>query len=547
MLSTTKLRFDLDQPIVRHSVAFALGWIALLLHLWHIDLQPLWLDEAMSAHIAHEPNGLAFIHNTPPLYFWLLRGWTDWFGVDAAGMRSLSAVAGAGFVWASFYAARCMIGNTAALLAAGFALASPIHIYYSQEARAYSLLLFALMLAVWMLWRLAERPRIGVWLLVVLASSAALYTHYLASILLAFAYVAVIVIQPAARRFTVFKTVAAAAAATAILLLPWLLWWWLVTPFTPSDMSWLGIVWSRLTGLDAFADSIELLLVGGQAERTPVFLKQFSSMPFSDAARITALASAATIMVLAMVQLRHATQRQRRNMLAIGALFAGPLLALWLVSFLHPMYCPGRYDLIAFPGGILMLAGAASMASDTRQVVASWLTTAAVVVLGTVLLAKDWRYFQAAAGSDPHRNIASHLAANATTNETVILCGTTGVSVLAYLYQDGFIWQGGRCKSSKTEFGCRLLPASLEAAPASVSRYYHTIEDGTLPQELASMLPLKAAAGIWFVMGDDLRPKGKDDPIAGLTDQLLQVLHRSNYVVESTEPALGIAHLVPRL
>ncbi|MBM4062943.1 MAG: hypothetical protein FJ265_17885, partial [Planctomycetes bacterium] len=226
---------DLDRRLVRHGLALLFAFAALFLRLSCIDTQPLWFDEGMTLHIVHAPDGLAYVHNTPPLYYWLLRPWTSWFGIGAAGLRSLSALAGAGFVWAAFHGARCAFGNRAALPAALLALLSPIQLYYSQEARAYALLLLLLLVALWMLWRLAERVRIGAFVLLVGASAGALYTHYLAAFLLAPAYAVCAWSPPPGARRTLVRALGAAALAVVLLLLPWLLTWSQSTEFEARD------------------------------------------------------------------------------------------------------------------------------------------------------------------------------------------------------------------------------------------------------------------------------------------------------------------------
>ncbi len=64
---------DLDRPVVRHAVAAAFALLALGLRWCSLGTQELWFDETLTAHIAWAPNGLEFMHNTPPLYFVLAR------------------------------------------------------------------------------------------------------------------------------------------------------------------------------------------------------------------------------------------------------------------------------------------------------------------------------------------------------------------------------------------------------------------------------------------------------------------------------------------
>ncbi|MBL8728035.1 MAG: glycosyltransferase family 39 protein [Planctomycetes bacterium] len=527
-----------------HGAALAFAAAALLLRLWRIGTQPLWFDEALTAHIAYGPDGLDYVHNTPPLYHWLTRLWSGVFGVGAAGLRSFSAVAGAAFVWSTFHTARFVFGNRAAVAAALLVLASPLHLYYSQEARAYALLLCELMLALWLLWRLVARLDVRTWLLLVLASTAALHTHYLAAIPLAIAFAVLGRSAPAAARWRTARWVAAAGAAAVLLLLPWLLWWSRHTPFAASDMRWLELLWAGLSGPGAIATSFELFLLGGQAERTPLFLKQFSSLPFPAALRIAALVAMGAVAALGLLR-RSGPSPQRRAALACATLCLGPLLVLWLVSLVRPVYGPGRYDLIAYPGFVLLLGQAIAAATAAPGRVCRWLAWSAVAALALAVVGKDWRYFTAPAGPDPNRAVAQQLAARVPSGDTVILCGSVGLPVIVHLYDDGYVWAHGRCRSARSgvEFGCRLLPPALAAAPAAVSRYLQALEDGSLVADLAQIVQDVPAStsGIWLVLGQELLGAGLAPAMQQMGRDLLRVLDRAGYELVDADRQLGVA------
>ncbi len=539
----TGSRLDLDRVSVRHAAALVIAIAALALRLWRIDVQPLWFDEAMTVHIVHANDGLEFVHNTPPLYYLLLRAWTLVFGLEPAALRSFSALAGAAFVQVAFHAARCAFGNRAALAAALFTAVAPIHVYYSQEARAYSLLMLELMVAVWMLWRLTAAVRVGSLVMLAAASVAAVYTHFLAAIALAIAFATVVAIAPANARARLNAALAGVSAVVALAVLPWVVWWKQRTPFTAQDMSWLADVWQTLPGASAFWSSIELLLVGGQQGRTPVTLKQFTWLEFANWARIAALVSAGTLIVWSLLRWRRLADRQRRSMAHGLVLFAGPLVASWLVSFVHPIYCPGRYDVIAFPGLAMLLAGSIGGAFDTPRAASRWIAGGLVLVLAAVLVAKDWCYLTARAVPAPAPAVAQVLQANVQARDAVVLCGAAAVPVLAELYQDGFQWSSGRCRSTRThlEFPCRLLPPSLEEAPGTVTRYVRALQDGSLASELERLLPELDAPAIWLVLGEDLHPERPES--RQVRERLFGVLRAAGYEITATQADLGLTHL----
>ena len=165
-------------------LVLALTLLALGLRLYHLSSQSLWIDEAYSVFTASVPLEQVYsystkVSNSLPTYFLILRVILpnndqdiEWYA------RVLSAVAGglsaplfAGIV---FYWRRKM---GAALLAGLLLAINPLHIWYSQEARAYALMLFFGLLAVLFL-ELAFASRRSEWLtLYFFASLAAVLLH----------------------------------------------------------------------------------------------------------------------------------------------------------------------------------------------------------------------------------------------------------------------------------------------------------------------------------------------------------------------------------
>ncbi len=169
------------------------------LRFYKIGAQSLWADEGNSAALASRSlvqiarDASHDIH--PPLYYWMLRLWTDVFGTSEAALRALSAVLGTLLVLIIAEAGRRLHGKAVGLTAAFIAAISPFQVYYSQEARMYILLALeacASVLAFWWLLRqeesglppaedqAAHRPGWPSAPGLVLAATwiAGLYTHY---------------------------------------------------------------------------------------------------------------------------------------------------------------------------------------------------------------------------------------------------------------------------------------------------------------------------------------------------------------------------------
>ncbi len=167
----------------------------------------LWNDEGNSAALAGRSlaqiarDAANDIH--PPLYYWLLSGWTRLvadpllgIGTSEVGLRSLSALLGVGLVALIYALGVRLAGRWTGLAAALLAAANPFQIYYSQEARMYMLLaaLGALAMYAGLMWAATE-PGEGVhrWgILYLLTAAAGLYTHYAFPLALAAANLAVL-------------------------------------------------------------------------------------------------------------------------------------------------------------------------------------------------------------------------------------------------------------------------------------------------------------------------------------------------------------------
>ncbi|HEU0317212.1 MAG TPA: glycosyltransferase family 39 protein, partial [Solirubrobacteraceae bacterium] len=107
--------------------------------------QSFWFDEASTGRLMRMGLGsmiraLPDGESTPPLYYVLAWVWTRAFGTGEVGLRSLSALAGTLTVLAVYAAAARLFDRRAGLAAAALATFSPLLIWYSQEARAYALL-----------------------------------------------------------------------------------------------------------------------------------------------------------------------------------------------------------------------------------------------------------------------------------------------------------------------------------------------------------------------------------------------------------------------
>ncbi len=154
-------------------------------------LAPMWFDEIYSTWAAR--GGFAKVLATaagdvhPPLHGLAVAAWTALGGESTPWLRVLSMLFGLGTIVVVFLLGRALFGRAAGLAAAALLAVHPVHVYFSQEVRAYALLWLALTAAWWLGWRWLEEGRTRHAAGYVVAAAVALYTHYLAGLVLAFA------------------------------------------------------------------------------------------------------------------------------------------------------------------------------------------------------------------------------------------------------------------------------------------------------------------------------------------------------------------------
>ncbi len=160
--------------------------VAATLRLATLGLQSYHHDEIVTAgrvlrgSLWHAVEKIGASESAPPLYYLLAWLWTQVFGTAEVGLRSLSAVAGIAVVPVAFLLGAELSGRRTGLAAAALVAANPMLVWYSQEARCYSLLvlLTSISLLFFLRARRTESGRDLAWW--ALASALALATHYFA-------------------------------------------------------------------------------------------------------------------------------------------------------------------------------------------------------------------------------------------------------------------------------------------------------------------------------------------------------------------------------
>ncbi|HET9162600.1 MAG TPA: glycosyltransferase family 39 protein [Solirubrobacterales bacterium] len=104
-------------------------------------------SRVLRSDFTHAMEAVGFSESAPPLYYALAWLWTQVTGTGEFGLRSLSAAAGVATVPVAYLLGAQLRGRRAGLLAAALVAVNPMLLWYSQEARDYSLLVLLTALA----------------------------------------------------------------------------------------------------------------------------------------------------------------------------------------------------------------------------------------------------------------------------------------------------------------------------------------------------------------------------------------------------------------
>ncbi|MCX7717410.1 MAG: glycosyltransferase family 39 protein [Candidatus Sumerlaeaceae bacterium] len=321
----------------------------------------LWHDECHAVITARSPLGI--LHelrqdSNAPLYFFVLRLWTAVFGISAEGVRSLSATLGlAAVACVGLWVRALGMPRGAALWALGLASGATLQVYYSQEARGYTLVFLLVSLAGMGLARAVASGRAGWWVAHGAALALALFAHDLCLAFVPAAWLAAWALGTDRRGW---KRLALCHAAVLSVYGPYLAYV-LAQPKGPA-LAWIEPLWRALPPALALPRSVEALGVAGH---TPAYIRlvppDLVVRLLSGAVTIVCLAGCVSWLMQGGPDTAVAERRAvRRGLVALSAFAFVPLLSQFGYSLaIKPIYVVARYDTLAQPAFLGLLAAGA--------------------------------------------------------------------------------------------------------------------------------------------------------------------------------------------
>jgi 4-amino-4-deoxy-L-arabinose transferase-like glycosyltransferase len=163
------------------------------LRFYHLDYNSLWLDEAYTLFAAnHTLSGIWDLVSTsdftPPLFYWI-EHFMLVFGQSEFVLRFIPALLGVLTIPVFYSIGKEFADKDVGIIMAALLTFSPFHVYLSQEARAYSAMLFLFSLALFFFLLSLHTNRVYSWILFGFLSALTLWTHYYTLIPLALLFV----------------------------------------------------------------------------------------------------------------------------------------------------------------------------------------------------------------------------------------------------------------------------------------------------------------------------------------------------------------------
>ena len=160
--------------------------LGLIVRLININ-QSLWLDEAINVLAVRDFKlfDLITIYSPgdfhPPLYHVILWFWIRLFGTNEISVRLLSVVFGLGTLWVCYLLIKKFFSEKQAILSTILLATSPLHIYYSQEARMYMETAFFAIVSVYFFLNViseGKKCNLGSYIGFIISTTLLLYSEY---------------------------------------------------------------------------------------------------------------------------------------------------------------------------------------------------------------------------------------------------------------------------------------------------------------------------------------------------------------------------------
>jgi mannosyltransferase len=404
----------------------ALLLVAFALRVYHLEAQSLWSDEGLSLYRSRLTLGENFSNvivvppnvptqdTNPPLYFVALSALRALAGESEYALRFASVIAGVLLVPLLYVIGKRLFSEQTGMLAAVLGTFSPFLVWYSQEARMYTLLATLSLASVYLLLRAIDFPADRakskrawlLWLAWALVTLATLYTHFTAFFLLLFEGLVVLVALLRSRRREALVLIGLAGVLTV--------------PLVAYALSRAQHGVDPVFGfrpLDSMVAEVWGTFIVGRAN--DLFQPWWAVLP--------------GVLMFAIGLIGGLLNKSRRFSTVVVALYlCVPLLAFYAATFVRPLYLgPRHLTLVLPPLYLLMAYGLAVLWSRWR--------IAGLAALAVILIVMGWwlrvQFADPAYAKDDMRSAACTIAAQAKPEDGVVVHDAITSVVFDYYYR----------------------------------------------------------------------------------------------------------------
>ena len=396
--------------------------LAFALRVYQLDAKSIWFDESHSLNRASldllsiasgkQIWGERVIQDTThvPFYFFLLHFLINLAGDSDFTLRFLSVIFGVltvpliYFMGKKLCHGRARVGLWAALLATF----SPFYLWYSQEARMYTLLVFLGLLSAYCLLRAISGDKAGWYAIYAVTATAMLYTSLFSFGLFAFEGLLGLLAVWKRRRWVILAVFVIISLAFLPGLWPRLVW---LRPERQLEEYnyWPGILLDVLNSLNFGLSLDPTRLTLPNLALLVIFIIGLLSLgwdrPFDPSTRLRASFA------------QDKPQRRWGSSLFLLGYISLPIISLYLVSLLQPIYRGSRYLMIISPAYYLGLAaGLVAIQRRTRLIFLLCVS----LILGGMLLSDYNYFFSPDYHKEDYRSVARHVEEHSQVGDVII-------------------------------------------------------------------------------------------------------------------------------
>jgi hypothetical protein len=477
--------------------------LALALRLYRLADQSIWWDEGWTVWLGRRDWAWIALRTAadehPPLHYWLVRGWDMLAGELAFAVRFSSVLAGTLAVALVYRLGQLVASKQVGVLAAVFLAVARFHVWWSQDIKMYALAVALAIVSLYLVLRILRGGSRWLWLAYVAVTAAAIYTHYLALLIvlsenLLVLIVLLVPIQKLAGRDPMPGNMGGVGAASAgfadRLLLPLppaplparargekrrLLLGWVAAQLA---LLALGLPWVYLTSQRT------ITWVAPPPLSFALFLRLYAtvlSLGLTTHVERYTLPVLGFLLVAAvgLLPLWRGRREQREGSLLLWLCLAVPplliyLLSLFKVTSFYAAKIEARYLLILLPAFLIVLAWGLDVLHRRWPLLA---TIALLFVLGG-LLAPLPDYYAGRHRRDDYQSLVGIVQAYAQPGDAVLLHTDESWPIFAYHERRELPWYG-------VPYRANLDPGAVDALLSPIAARHPAVWLVVIPDALA--------------------------------------------------------------